>query len=599
MAEAFTWGAGGEQETSSSRARRRLAEALMMEGGSTAPIQSPWQGLDRVAKALMGGYESGQLDREDKTRDQEATALMQQHPAFGGMGAAASPVAAASPMGTSVAMPTVASRNVSPGRIYSENELSPLDPPSGQNRDLAIRTIVGEAADQGPLGMQAVGNVIRNRAVNGGYGGDTPAGVVLAPNQFEPWNGGAAKQRMLALQPTDPRYQQAGTALDRAYTGDDPTNGAVNFIQPSLQTAMGRSMPAWAQAPGQMIGDHKFIGGAAPNGQPFQMANADGSVLPPNAQEAQGYVIPGQGATTTRAAPTGPQMPPAVAQWVQKAIRNPATRASAVAVLGQYSKPKETYGEETDAQGNVWSVNQQTGQRTVSLKHDKPPEEPTTVREYKFYKENLPPGQQAMPYDQWSTAKARAAATNVTTNVGGGSDKQIYDTFDERAKEARATATGLVGLRTAREALQGVGGSITGAGADGRLYLSKIGAYLGVTDPAAIQNTETFRAAIAPQVSAVLKSTVGTANISNSDRSFAEKAAGGSIELDKGSITRLLDIMERASIARLQDHQEQLDAVFPDPEKHKRERALFGIKVPTKDAPPAGATKSGIKWSVE
>lgn len=47
---------------------------------------------------------------------------------------------------------------------------------------------------------------------------------------------------------------------------------------------------------------------------------------------------------------------------------------------------------------------------------------PTSVQEYEFYKSNLGPDQQPMDYSTWSTAKARAAATNVTTNVGKDED---------------------------------------------------------------------------------------------------------------------------------------------------------------------------------
>lgn len=327
------------------------------------------------------------------------------------------------------------------------------------------------------------------------------------------------------------------------------------------------------------------------NGRPISMG-PDPATLPATAQPAQGYAIPGQPVPSA-----GPQMAPGVSAWVQRAIRNPATRGAGLAVLNNYAKPQESYRQETDADGNVWSVNQLTGQRTVALKRDKPEAAPQSVREYEYYRANLPPGTQPMPYDAWSVAKARAAATNVTTNVGGGTDKQIFDEFVERSKAARSTAQGLSALRNARAAIEG--GAITGFRADNRLQLQKAASLFGIAEPEKVQNSEVFRAAIAPQVAAVMKATVGNANISDSDRRFAERAAGGSLDLDEGSIKRLLDIMEKASVAQLQEHQEALDAVYPDPTSHKRERALFGIRVPTGAMPPAGATKSGIKWSVE
>lgn len=193
----------------------------------------------------------------------------------------------------------------------------------------------------------------------------------------------------------------------------------------------------------------------------------------------------------------------------------------------------------------------------------------------------------------FKTDLKKAGATKVEQNVGGGTDKQIFDEVSESAKAARTTAAGLTGLREARNAIKG--GIISGAGADTMLGLQKVGAAIGVTDPDRIVNTETFRAAIAPQVASVLRSTVGTANISNTDREFAEKAAGGNITLDEKSISRLLDIMERASTKQLNDHQKRVETVYADPEKYKRERALFGVDMPAEPemAAPASAAPAG------
>ena len=77
-------------------------------------------------------------------------------------------------------------------RLWREEALSRIDP---QQRDLVIRTIVGEAANQGERGMQAVAAVIGNRMAQSGRGGDQ---VVLAPNQFEPWG---MRRRALGCRP--------------------------------------------------------------------------------------------------------------------------------------------------------------------------------------------------------------------------------------------------------------------------------------------------------------------------------------------------------------------------------------------------------------
>lgn len=523
MAEAFTWGAGGEAETTSSRARRRLAEALMMEGTSTAPIQHWTQGLNRIAQALIGGYELSKEDERDRQQAADATAIMSSHPAFAGTSPGVAKVAAALTGSGSV---VANDANAVPGTVGMDQRLA----------DLTQDFIDDNPGTSMSSGVRSTADQARLYAARGSN-----------PNP---------------VAPPGTSMHERGMAVDIA--GMTPEQRAM--------------LPQYGLAQ-PVANDPVHV----------QLASDPGAI-PANAQFTQGYAVPGQPAP-------GTQMPPAVSSWVQRAIRNPATRAAGLAVLNNYAKPRESYTQETDADGNVWSVNQQTGQRTVALKHDKPEGAPPSVREYEYYRANLPPGNQPMPYDVWSTAKARAAATNVTTNVGGGTDKQIFDEFVERSKAARSTAQGLSAIRTARAAIDG--GAITGFNADNRVQLQKAAALFGLAEPDKVQNSEVFKAAIAPQVAAVLKSTVGNANISDSDRRFAERAAGGSLDLDEGSIKRLLDIMEKASIAQLQDHQEALDAVYPDPTSHKRERALFGIKVPTSAMPPAGATKSGIKWSVE
>jgi hypothetical protein len=100
-----------------------------------------------------------------------------------------------------------------------------------------------------------------------------------------------------------------------------------------------------------------------------------------------------------------------------------------------------------------------------------------------------------------------------------------------------------------------------------------------------------------------MKATVGSTQISNADREFAERAAGGSITLDQTSISRLLGIMERASTAVIAEHNDRLDRIYPGSGKFERERAIFGLPAqpqPVQAAPQGGGnvTKSGVRWSV-
>lgn len=138
---------------------------------------------------------------------------------------------------------------------------SAVDP----NIDKLVRTVYGEAANQGASGHQAVAAVIRNRALGSGREfGD----VVTEKGQFEPWSDPKAKARMLALAEDDPAYQTILANVRPVLDGDvDPTEGADHFYSPKAQTALGRAKPAWDNGTGRDIGDHRFfrLGGAKMN----------------------------------------------------------------------------------------------------------------------------------------------------------------------------------------------------------------------------------------------------------------------------------------------------------------------------------------------
>jgi spore germination cell wall hydrolase CwlJ-like protein len=123
--------------------------------------------------------------------------------------------------------------------------------------DAVVRTVYGEAAGEPPEGRKAVAAVIANRAR---AAGTTLRDEALKPNQFEPWGDSAARQRMLALRPTDPKYQQiASEVRDVLERGNDPTGGATHFYAPKAQAALGRSVPSWATGRGFRLGNHLFF----------------------------------------------------------------------------------------------------------------------------------------------------------------------------------------------------------------------------------------------------------------------------------------------------------------------------------------------------
>ena len=286
---AFIWGDNGAQMTPEAiAAQRKVAQAMLAQGADYSPIQSGWQGAARVAQGVMGGLEAAQAEMADRRNVAAEKELLTSLLGGGAAAPAAVPTRLsldeAMPGGRSVAPVATAA---GPERVYTNDEPSPLDPPSGVDRDRAIRTVIAEAGNQGPTGMNAVASVIRNRAVNGGYGGNTPSGVVMARSQFEPWNTEGGRTKMAAIDPNSPEYTAAGRAVDSAYFGNDPTNGATHFYSPKAQAALGRSAPAWDNGRGVDIGGHRFFGGAPqdPAQPPYQVAGP--SVAPRAAQPEQ------------------------------------------------------------------------------------------------------------------------------------------------------------------------------------------------------------------------------------------------------------------------------------------------------------------------
>lgn len=434
--------------------------------------------------------------------------------------------------------------------------------------------------------------------------------VFQSEGASQPWMGTA-----LQPQPASPAARVAQAMQSAPMPPPRPTNLAADLPAPGAIPAIGQmpqAVPAMPDLSNTSDGGMRALQVMAlqqAQGQPqapmpgptpgMPVAQASLPAAAPTERVAQAVTAAQAGAPAAapQASPAAqriaallPGVDPAVARSAFDPKVSPQTRQMAQLIVQQQLAAAK--------KADPIAVEKAQVDLAIAKKNLGKSDAPTAIQEFEY-------GQKTPGYSEWKQQQSKAGASSV--NVGGGSDKQIFDTFAENVKEARAAANGLVALREARGAVQG--GAIFGAGADLKLGLQKAAAAFGVGDTEKIQNTETFRSAIAPQIAAVMKSTVGSANISNSDREFAEKAAGGSITLDQGSITRLLDIMERASVERLKLHNEQLDAVYPDPVGNKRERALFGVKIPEPpkaDAPPsavagrpAGQTKSGVKWSVQ
>ncbi|MDB5604267.1 MAG: hypothetical protein JWP25_1167 [Bradyrhizobium sp.] len=507
-APAFQWGANGAQLTPDQvAARRKVADAMMQEASDYSPIRSVWQGVARAAKGIVGGLQARDANQAEQANADSNKAMIAALLGQGGAGSGPAALAAAP------ALVAAAPAADTTGKIYSNDEPSPMDPPSGQDRTRMIATILGEAGNEPQIGKNAVASVIRTRAVDGGYGGDTPSAVVTAPNQFEPWNTPEGRARMAAASADPQQVAAANAAIASAYgeggkAPDDPTEGMTHFYSPAGQAAMGRAAPAWAGGESVTIGGHVFNSPDDAPGKPVQVASAgpvtpgvatvaaaqgDLGALPANAAPTQGYAIPGQSAAPAAVAKVSGALgnvSPAVMQALTSPYSNDATKKIAGLVLAQQMTPKDVHTQETDKDGNVWDVNKLTGQRTVALQGEK-----STPAQKDFEYGQTHPD---FVRQQLERTKAGAAQLNSQNNIDMGTsqtyDKQLAEGLGKAhaslangVEDAQTRARDVAAMQGAVDAIQKNGGTTGGLAPAQRLELQKSinagAAALGIEKP--------------------------------------------------------------------------------------------------------------------
>lgn len=123
--------------------------------------------------------------------------------------------------------------------------------------DTAARTAWGEARGEGLPGMQAVLNVIGNRAARPGWWGHDIASVCTAPAQFSCWNvNDPNRAALLRLTLADPQFEQACTLASQLCHQmlSDLTGGADHYYD------WRGAKPVWAQKKffTKTLGHHAF-----------------------------------------------------------------------------------------------------------------------------------------------------------------------------------------------------------------------------------------------------------------------------------------------------------------------------------------------------
>jgi spore germination cell wall hydrolase CwlJ-like protein len=246
--------------------RRQLyGQQLMSMGSETTPVRSGWQAFARAVQGTLGGYEmrSGMdaMSAAQQRMQQEAMAQAQQDADLirQGMQGGAQPPAQYTPQPQSQP-PAGGGASAAPTAItpfVGSNLPQGVTP----EEDQRVRTIIGEAANQPQAGQAAVNAVISNRMR---AGNESAEQTIFRRNAFEPWNNPTTRAGLQAIDPTSPQYQGILNNVVRpmaAGSMQDPTGGATYFVNPVLQSQLGRQQPSWATGNRTTIGAHDFYYG--------------------------------------------------------------------------------------------------------------------------------------------------------------------------------------------------------------------------------------------------------------------------------------------------------------------------------------------------
>jgi hypothetical protein len=188
--------------------------------------------------------------------------------------------------------------------------------------------------------------------------------------------------------------------------------------------------------------------------------------------------------------------------------------------------------------------------------------EPTpAIREYKF-------GQKDPKFAEFQLALKRAGANSTKVilpdqekefekELGSGQAKTILKSREGADDAAAILQTNEIG----RQLLNS--GAITGAGAEFFVGLNQglktAGIDFGLADASA--NSQAYAAAMGQNTAKLIKQFGAGTGLSDADREYATKIAGGSIKLDEKAIRKVLEINDRAARNVINQHNKKVEGI--------------------------------------
>lgn len=208
--------------------------------------------------------------------------------------------------------------------------------------------------------------------------------------------------------------------------------------------------------------------------------------------------------------------------------------------------------------------------------------EPTTaMKEYQFAQKEPGFAEYQMGLKAAGAPKTVLPAQEKAfeSELGKGQANRILKSKEGAENAAAILQTNQIG----RDILKS--GAITGAGADFFVGLNQAlktaGVDFGFADAAA--NSQAYAAAMGQNTAKLIKEFGAGTGLSDADREYATKIAGGSINLDEKAIRKILDINDRAARNVINSHNRSVEGI--------KTNIPLKVEAPLTVTPPAGAVE--------
>jgi soluble lytic murein transglycosylase-like protein len=406
--------------------RSKLAALLANQGLDSSPISSPWQGADRMAKALLAGWQMQGVDAQNQEGQKWMGDFLTQ------MGGGQSPQQPAAPSGQPASPGIVAALAPKSDRVYREDEFNPLDAKVASPQELAhgvpsfvpdqYRPVMGKAAVDQDLPVDLLARQTKQES------GFNPNAVSSAGargiSQFMP-----ATAREMGINPQDPNQAIPAQA---AYLRQ-------NIDKFGGSTPLGLAAYNWG--PG--------------NVQDWLKGGGDVSKMP---AETQGYIrnIAGQQPQAPQQMAQAPGANPAMLAKLQEGINSPnpviqkQARELAMPLITQMFKPAE-WDISARPDGAVQAVNKRNpsdirivmppGRDQQLIDFDAKKDATVKVAGIRAERE----ARDAMPASFEDTAKVRGEIRSLPSYKNISEAAPIYKTMvDSAGRNSRASDLNLV-----------------------------------------------------------------------------------------------------------------------------------------------------------